>query len=226
MTTPSFDLKDNWAPRIGVVWDCRRRNGRSKIYGNWGRFYESIPLDINIRSFGGEAICFCYNFDPNSARHSAGSAAPAPQSLLGGATPADPNLRVSTSTSACIGVEYEVGHNLALGAKYVHRNLGRVIEDFLVPSEGELLHRQPRPGPRPGDGVLRLRHARRRRRRPTRDNYSVRAQRAQALHEQLAVPGELRLDRSSKATTTARSRSRPASSIRTSTRRSTTPTSW
>ena len=30
------------------------KEGRSKIYGHWGRFYESIPMDINDRSFGGE----------------------------------------------------------------------------------------------------------------------------------------------------------------------------
>ena len=60
----AIDLTDNWAPRLGVVWDFAR-NGRSKLFANWGRFYESIPMDINIRAFGGEATCFCYNFDPS-----------------------------------------------------------------------------------------------------------------------------------------------------------------
>ena len=44
-----------------MVWDPAR-NGRSKIFGSYGRFFESIPLDINIRSFGGESSCFCNNF--------------------------------------------------------------------------------------------------------------------------------------------------------------------
>ena len=61
----AIDLTDNWAPRLGVVWDFAR-NGRSKLFANWGRFYESIPMDINIRAFGGEATCFCYNFDPSA----------------------------------------------------------------------------------------------------------------------------------------------------------------
>ena len=45
-----------------------------------------------------------------------------------------------------------------------------MIEDFLVPSEGELLHRQPRRAARQGDGLLRLACTRRRRRRPSATN--------------------------------------------------------
>ena len=47
-----LDLTENWAPRVGVIWDFAR-NGRSKLFANYGRFYESIPMDINIRAFGG-----------------------------------------------------------------------------------------------------------------------------------------------------------------------------
>src|SRR4029077_19868010 len=59
-----IDLTTNWAPRIGFVWDFAK-NGRSKLFASYGRFYESIPLDIDIRSFGGEVSCACYNFDPS-----------------------------------------------------------------------------------------------------------------------------------------------------------------
>lgn len=128
------DLTDNWAPRIGVVWDFAR-NGRSKLFGNYGRFFESIPMDINIRSFGGEATCFCYNFDPNPTSFIPDPTARAPR-LLGGATPVDPNLKGQYSDEFIVGGEYEVARNLSLGAKYVRRDLGRVIEDFLVISEG------------------------------------------------------------------------------------------
>ena len=76
----AFDLKDNWAPRVGFVWDVAR-NTRSKLYANWGRFYESIPMDINIRSFGGEVSCFCYNFSPNAADILQDPAAPRAQAL-------------------------------------------------------------------------------------------------------------------------------------------------
>src|SRR6185436_7705619 len=131
----AFDLKDNWAPRVGFVWDVARNN-RSKLYANWGRFYESVPMDINIRSFGGEVQCFCYNLSPVPANYLQDPAAPRAQSLLGGATPADPGLKGQYIDEALVGFEYDLGRNLVVGAKYGHRKLGRVIEDFLIPSEG------------------------------------------------------------------------------------------
>jgi len=132
----SFNLKDNWAPRIGFVWDVAR-NTRSKLYANWGRFYESIPMDINIRSFGGEVACFCYNFSPNPADILQDPNAPVRQGLNGGSvTPVDPDLKGQYIDEALVGFEYDLGRNMVVGAKYGHRKLGRVIEDFLIPSEG------------------------------------------------------------------------------------------
>ena len=51
----AMELKDLWAPRLGVVYDWTKE-GRSKVYANFGRFYESIPMDINNRAFGGEVL--------------------------------------------------------------------------------------------------------------------------------------------------------------------------
>ena len=101
----TIDLTDNWAPRIGVIWDVTK-TGRSKIFGNYGRFYESIPMDINIRAFGGEVICFCYNFDPIPGNFLPDPAAPARTSALGGATPVDPDLRGQYIDEWLFGGEY------------------------------------------------------------------------------------------------------------------------
>jgi hypothetical protein len=128
----AFNLKDNWAPRVGFVWDVAQNN-RSKLYANWGRFYESVPMDINIRSFGGEVQCFCYNFSPDAANFLQDPAAPRAQSLLGGATPADPDLKGQYIDEWLTGFEYDLGRNLVVGTKYSNRKLGRVIEDFLIP---------------------------------------------------------------------------------------------
>jgi len=133
----SFNLKDNWAPRIGFVWDVAR-NTRSKLYANWGRFYESIPMDINIRSFGGEVSCFCYNFSSSAADILQDPAAPRAQALNGGSvTPVDPDLKRQYIDEWLTGFEYDLGKNLVVGAKYGHRKFGGVIEDFLIPSLGE-----------------------------------------------------------------------------------------
>lgn len=136
-------LDDNIAPRVGLIWDVLR-NGRSKLFANYGRFYESIPMDINIRSFGGELQCFCYNFSPDAANFAPdpffnsgnGNNAPVRNSLLGGATPVDPDLKGQFIDEMLLGYDQELAGNFAVGIQGTYRNLGRVVEDFLDPVSG------------------------------------------------------------------------------------------
>src|SRR5262249_3904336 len=37
-----FTLKNNWAPRVGIDWDPSH-SGRSKVFGNYGRYYARVP---------------------------------------------------------------------------------------------------------------------------------------------------------------------------------------
>ncbi len=140
-----IDLKKEWAPRVGFVWDVSN-NGKSKLYANFGRFYESIPQDINIRSFGGEAVCFCYNFSPSQNDIRPDPNAPRKSALLGGKEPVDPSLKGQYIDEYLAGFEYEVAPNFALGIKGSYRTLGRVIEDFLVPSSGDYFIANPAEG--------------------------------------------------------------------------------
>jgi hypothetical protein len=144
--TGALTLDDMYAPRLGVIWDVAR-NGRSKLFANYGRFYESIPMDINIRAFGGEVQCFCYNFSPdanvfqpdpffNSVANGGNADAPVRHSLLGGATPVDPDLKGQYVDEMMVGYEYELANNLAVGVQGTYRKLGRVVEDFLDPVSG------------------------------------------------------------------------------------------
>lgn len=135
-----INLKNNWAPRFGAIWDPTN-NGRSKVYANFGRFYESIPMDINIREFGGEISLDVNNFDPTSQHLTPDNGAPKftatklPYRILGGGTvPVDPNLKGQYLDEYLLGYDYEVAQNLSVGLKGTYRNLGRVIEDMLVPA--------------------------------------------------------------------------------------------
>jgi outer membrane receptor protein involved in Fe transport len=140
------EINDNWAPRFGVIWDVAN-NGRSKAYANAGRFYENIPMDINIRSFGGELVCFCYNFSADPASLAPDPKAPRKSSLLGGATPVDPNLKGQYIDELLGGYEYEIRPNLAIGIKGTYRKLGRVIEDMLkAPIDGSYIITNPGSG--------------------------------------------------------------------------------
>ncbi|MCB1010003.1 MAG: TonB-dependent receptor, partial [Acidobacteria bacterium] len=130
----SIKLDDNWAPRVAFIWDPSA-NGRSKLFGSFGRYYENIPLDINIRAFGGEIQCLCQNFDSNP-----GAIQPDPAlgySLLGGSTePVDPDLKGQYIDEILLGYEYEIAPNFAVGIQGTYRDLGRVIEDFLIVESG------------------------------------------------------------------------------------------
>ena len=51
----SLSLPNQWSPRAGVIFDPTQ-SGRSKIFANYARFYENVPLDIADRSLSGEAV--------------------------------------------------------------------------------------------------------------------------------------------------------------------------
>ena len=133
-------LNDQWSPRIGLVWDPTQQ-GRSKIYANYGRYYENIPLDAANRSLSAETqIQSNHNCDPmqghavcdaNNLPGRAGgtsqfwrnTGAPYP-------TPVDPSLKSPATDEVVAGGEYEVLPNARLGASYTYRNLVRTVEDM------------------------------------------------------------------------------------------------
>jgi outer membrane receptor protein involved in Fe transport len=142
----AFKIDNNWAPRLGLVWDVFN-NGRSKAYANFGRFFEAIPMDINIRAFGGETVCFCYNLSDDPAKILPDPAAPRRSSLLGGSTePVDPNLKGQHIDEFLLGYDQEVMPNLAIGVQGTYRKLANVIEDMLIGTTGEYLIANPGSG--------------------------------------------------------------------------------
>ena len=52
-SSTDFELKNNWAPRIGAAYDLAG-DGRSKIYGNFGTFFARIPNDLAARALSAD----------------------------------------------------------------------------------------------------------------------------------------------------------------------------
>jgi len=151
----AYELNNLWAPRVGVIFDPTK-NGSSKLFAHWGRFYESVPMDLLVRSFGGEIVGLTdYNGkappvgaggDPNCAVDhddvTTGSAISdrisqcsdiGDAALLGGGVEyVSPGLRGQYSDEIVLGAEYELRDDLKLGATFIHRNLPVVIEDISV----------------------------------------------------------------------------------------------
>jgi outer membrane receptor protein involved in Fe transport len=146
----AFTLDNMLAPRFGLIFDPTQE-GRAKLYGSWGRFYESLPMDINARTYGGEvtrrqqfnrATC-ADETDPQTCDLSAASR----ERWLGGGFPeAASNLSGQYLDELVIGGEYELLADLRVGASFIRRTMGRVIEDlspnggatFIIANPGEV----------------------------------------------------------------------------------------
>jgi Carboxypeptidase regulatory-like domain len=62
----SFGWGQKVAPRIGVAWDVFR-NGKMKLFGDYGQFYDIMKLNVAISSFGGQYWNDCiYTLDTSN----------------------------------------------------------------------------------------------------------------------------------------------------------------
>ncbi len=139
--TNAMTLTGNWSPRIGLLYDWTKE-GRSKVYTHWGRFYESVPMDINDRSFGGEvfyrqgfAAGACGPVDdqiggPNGVGCTTTTMQAQTNELLGASgVLVAPGIQSQYMDELIAGFEYEVMDDLKIGVSYQNRRMGRVIED-------------------------------------------------------------------------------------------------
>lgn len=137
-STPAMSLANNFAPRVGVIYDWTGR-GMSKAYFNYGRFYESIPLDMADRQFPSEKgvqenhdATQCT--DPKDPRtcplmHDQYGVGHDYKFIGASFTPVDPNIQGQYLSETVGGVQYQ-WHDWVGGADYTHRSLGQVIEDM------------------------------------------------------------------------------------------------
>ncbi|HMU39270.1 MAG TPA: carboxypeptidase regulatory-like domain-containing protein [Pseudomonadota bacterium] len=145
-----IDIKDNWAPRIGAVYDFTQltsRPGRSKVFFNYGRFYQSIPLDINDRQLTAEGM-YSSEFVPGTqcdrvTLQPGGRAVPVPSAACNFITPDSPGMvnggrapliapgiKGQYINEFTVGLNYDVGLDIVLGVSYIHRDLGNIVEDM------------------------------------------------------------------------------------------------
>jgi hypothetical protein len=145
-------VMNNFAPRAGVIYDWTNE-GRSRVFGHWGRYFESIPMDLNARGFSGETIDITF-YDPSAcddpfmdpAGFGCADAGALGGLQLGGSKLVAPNIGGQYMDEIVAGVEYEPIPDIKVGAIYIHRDLGRGIEDvspdggttFILANPGEV----------------------------------------------------------------------------------------
>jgi hypothetical protein len=148
--TKVMAFPNNIMPRIGAIYDWTG-TGRSKVFVNYGLFYESVPLDILDRQFPSQrtitAVRSKTKCDPRDPAQAAGicqqSGSLIPDQFKdpaevdqywtqtgGASTPVDPNLKGQSTTEVVAGGEYELITDLRVGATYTHREINRIVEDL------------------------------------------------------------------------------------------------
>jgi len=139
-----LNLPNQWSPRAGVIYDPTQA-GRAKLFANFARFYESVPLDMADRALSGESgltavhTAGCNDISPNgpctgAANRLPGTGTP-PNSVFAAAGGAgsiaiDPNIRPQSSDEIVGGGEYELMRDARLGLSYTKRWMNYVIEDM------------------------------------------------------------------------------------------------
>ena len=150
VTPIEFSFAQKLAPRLGFAYDVKG-NGRTKVYGSWGIFYDIFKLELPRGSFGGDKWTeYYYTLDtPDWTSVNASAACPpacsgtllrvtdfrlptysvnADDCLSQGCT--DPNLDPMKSQELSFGFEQQFAGQWAGAVRYIHKQIDKTIEDI------------------------------------------------------------------------------------------------
>ena len=135
-----FTLDNNWAPRVGATFSLTS-DGKGKAYGHYGRYFARLPNDLAARALSADQLITADYFDEGLTRQIPDGVLAGPEgqqttthfSILGAfADVIDPEAKSTAFTEFVTGIEYEAIAGLNVGARYVYRNLDRLLEDVTM----------------------------------------------------------------------------------------------
>ena len=153
-----FGMEDKLAPRLGAAFDVFG-DGRMKVFGSWGLYYDWTKYELPRGSFGAETWCTNYraldtlDFGSLNLNNMPGRdlwVTPGTCRDRRFQAEVDPSIKPMRQSSASGGLEYQLGRNGVITAHYIHNDLLETIEDigFLTP-QGDEGYVIGNPGSRP-----------------------------------------------------------------------------
>ena len=136
-----FTFGDKIAPRLGASYDLMG-NGRAKLYGSWGRYFDWTKYELARGSFGGDLWCIKYraidnptdplsaNFDNAPGRDLWRNPGGCRDRRVDSIENVDPDIKPMSQDSTSAGFDFEVNPRTVATIHYVHNNLNRTIEDL------------------------------------------------------------------------------------------------
>jgi len=153
-----FSWSDKISPRIGGAWDPKG-DGKMRVYGSWGYFYDVMKYEMPRGSFGGSLYLTYYYAldDPTLMSKMATYGYPADPKALPGKffegvdwripsndpnnNTVDPNLKPMKQRMLDLGYDYSLSSTLMASLRYTNRRLIRTIEDVgTLGPEGEIYY--------------------------------------------------------------------------------------
>lgn len=156
-TAIHFDMKDKLAPRLGAAYDVYG-DGRMKVFGSWGLYYDWTKYNLPRGSFGAETWCQHYrSLDTTDLGSISLSSMPGrdlwtvPGSCRDRRVPSfqneiDPDLKPMKQASTSFGTEFQVGRNSMLSAHFIYNDLLETIEDLGALVDGNEVYIIANPG--------------------------------------------------------------------------------
>ena len=134
-----FNWNDKMAPRIGAAYDILG-NGKWKVFGSYGRFFDRFKYELPRGSFGGEVQdiydflisnpdIFSYTRAGVLANHIRFQDQRTPSNLASD-NRIDPNLKPFQQAELTFGTAYDFGKGFILEGRYTHKNIIRAIDDI------------------------------------------------------------------------------------------------
>jgi hypothetical protein len=135
----TFGFGQKLAPRLGAAYDLLG-DGRWKLYGSWGIFYDVFKYSLSAAFGGIQATTYRFTLDtydwPNLLANAAcpptcpGTFINQTNYISNTAVPFDPDLEPMRSQEAVVGIEHQLRPNLLLTGRYVHKQLDRAVDDI------------------------------------------------------------------------------------------------